>query len=41
MFSDTPAIGGELTPGGGVTVMVLWVAAFVLGAMVVVTRRDA
>lgn len=41
MFSDTPAIGGKLTPGGGVTVMVLWVAAFVLGAMVVLTRRDA
>lgn len=41
MFSDTPAIGGELSPGGGVTVMVVWVAASVLGAMVVVTRRDA
>lgn len=41
MFSDTPAIGGELTPGGGLTVMVLWVAASVLGAIVVVTRRDA
>ncbi len=41
MFANTPAIGGELTPGGGLAVMVLWVVASVLGAVVVVTRRDA
>ncbi len=41
MFSDTLPIGGELTPGGGLAVVVLWVAAAIFGAMVVVTRRDA
>ena len=41
MFSNTPAIGGDLTPGGGTLVMILWVLAAVIAAATLVTKRDA
>lgn len=41
MFSNLPATGGELTPGGGTVVMFIWVIASVIAAAVLVTRRDA
>ena len=41
MFSDTPAVGGDLTPSGGLLVLCLWVVAAVIGAAFVVTERDA
>jgi ABC-type transport system involved in multi-copper enzyme maturation permease subunit len=41
MFSDTHPTGGELTPGGGTAVMAAWVVASVVGAAVLLTRRDA
>lgn len=41
MFANSPPTGGDLTPAGGLAVMLLWVAASVLGAAVVVTSRDA
>jgi ABC-2 type transport system permease protein len=40
MFSDTPAVGGALTPALGFLTMVVWVIASLLGAAFVVTRRD-
>jgi ABC-2 type transport system permease protein len=41
MFSNRPATGGDLSPAGGLVVMLLWVLASLVGAAVVVTRRDA
>lgn len=40
MFSDMPAHNGELSPGAGLVVMLAWVAASVLGAAVVLVKRD-
>jgi ABC-2 type transport system permease protein len=41
MFSNMPATGGDLTPSGGLIVMIAWVVASVVGAAVVLARRDA
>ncbi|MDX6214669.1 MAG: type transport system permease protein [Frankiales bacterium] len=41
MFSNTPATGGDLTPGGGTLTMLLWVAAGVAGSVFVLQSRDA
>jgi ABC-2 type transport system permease protein len=41
MFNDVPAIGGNLTPAGGLLTMVLWVLAGVLGSVFVLKTRDA
>ena len=41
MFSDRPAIGGELSPTGGLLTMLAWVVASIVGAAVVISRRDA
>lgn len=41
MFSDTPAMGGDLGPGAGTVVMSAWVVASVIAAAVLLTKRDA
>ena len=41
MFNNSPATGGDLTPGGGLTVMGLWVLASFIGATIMVSTRDA
>ena len=41
MFSDRPPTGGDLTPGGGLVTMLLWVAASLIGAAIMLTKRDA